>query len=125
MKKRHQCRAKWSQRIIFVFGLLLFAGTWFMLPVSPVIAGEPIKLSDPKCNCSVEKGKDGQEEFILTGQGCKPVAEGVKKAAKSQTKAYSGSNCVGMCECTWYDNLGKNGGFVCRGCCREILIKMQ
>jgi hypothetical protein len=124
MKMRQKCNSK-GNKGKYIERLPIFCAiALFILLPSSAISGEPLNLSDPKCNCSVEKGKDGQEEFILTGQGCKTVAEDVKKAASSQTKAYSGSNCVGMCSCTWHDNLGKNGGFICRGCCREILTKM-
>ena len=99
--------------------LVLFAFSLLML-FPRASAADSLKISEPNCTCSVEKGSNGQETFTLIGTGCEKVAEKVKKEAKPPSKT-AGSNCQGMCSCTWYDNLGKRGGFICRGCCREIL----
>ncbi|HOP40582.1 MAG TPA: hypothetical protein PLI53_06025 [Geobacteraceae bacterium] len=110
---RHGLLALWGC-IVFVTGIL------FVVPAGMAHAGQALRPTSGTCTYTVEKTKDGQTQYVLTGPGCGAVVKSIKEKS-AQTKVYSGGDCSGPCSCTWVDECGKNGCFYCRGCCREIL----
>jgi len=94
-----------------------------VLPVVASSVGPTVQPKAPDCAYTAQKGADGRMQYVLNGPGCPGVAAAVKQQA-GQTKVYGGGDCEGDCHCTWDDNCGQRGCFICRGCCREILTKL-
>lgn len=100
--------------------IVLMTGILFLMPTVTSHAGESLRPIPGKCSYTVEKAKDGQTQYVLTGPGCSAVVKTIKDKT-AQTKVFSSGDCSGPCSCTWVDECGKSGCFYCRGCCREIL----
>ena len=102
------------------FIILIFSLT--IMFVAPVLlnAGPPAQKAKTDCTYSVEKSKDGKAQYKLEGKGCEKFVANMEPEIKTKAMGV-GNNCEGGCHCTWYDECGKNGCFVCRGCCREVL----
>ncbi len=98
----------------FILALLMF----FAAP-SLTAAAQKVQQKAIDCAYAVEKGKDGKETYKLQGKDCKSYVEQMKPQTKAR-RASIGTDCAGDCVCTWYDNCGRGGCFVCRGCCSEL-----
>lgn len=85
-----------------------------LLNVGPIHALENVQQPSPACTHTVQKDKEGNVEYVLSGDGCKEVAEKINlKAAKDQTKA-TGCKCV--CTLSTGSNI-----WICRCCTKSQL----
>ena len=96
------------KKSILVVGVVILLAA--VLATGMIFAQGKGKRLSPTCTYTEQKDKDGKVVYVLTGDGCKAIAEKINQKAAKDTKAYG-------CKCVCTLETGSNI-WICR-CCKK------
>ncbi len=101
------------KRSALVMGLVLLLAV--VLAAGMIFAQGKGKSLSPTCSYTEQKDKNGQVEYVLTGDGCKAVADKINKQPVQEGK-------VSRCTCTLSTG---SDIWICRRCTLAELKRMM